>query len=155
MRLALDPIRMIPGPFAPQLRLVFSDLHAFLTPPRNLALIPRIRPETEPGDHPGFSRYRGNRARFTIDPIRLITGPFSPYAARFRRLSYISDDPRYNLALSGRMFPVAESDGIRCFSGFPEGHTWLTSDTSRRILGRSPHLRLDFADFSECMTSPV
>ena len=137
---AANPGRLILGPFAP-LAPRFSRLSYISdTPPLNLALSPRMRPETDPDHRPNSSRFREDPIRSAVDPGRLILGTFAPLAPRFRRLSYISDTPPLNLALAPRMRPATESGDRLDFSRFREDPNRLAVDPGRLILwGNRPN----------------
>ena len=92
-RSAVDPGRLILGPFAPLAPRFRRLSYISDTPPLNLALASGMRSETEPGDRQDFSRFHEDPNRLAVDPGRLIRGPFAPIAPRFCRLSHISDTP--------------------------------------------------------------
>ena len=106
-----------------------------------------MRSETGTCDRRDFSRSPEDPNRLAVDPGRLILGTFAPLAPRFRRLSYISDNPPINRSLAPRMLSDTESGDRRDFSRFHADPDRLAVDPRRLIPGPSAHSCLVFADF--------
>ena len=93
-----------------------------------------MRCETKTCDRRDFSIIPGDPKRWTIDPGRLIVGPFAPMKPRASRLLYISDEPPLNLPHYPRIISETEpGDRRRISTSYATGRrSWPTESVAIR-----------------------